>query len=191
LTEIEYEFVKKHTDIGADLIAATEGLNHLAPFIRHHHEHWDGHGYPLHLAGEEIPLEARILNLCDSVESMASDRPYHRGMSTKEIIKEIQRCRGTQFDPDLADVFVKLILQRGPSFVVNSARSVTQQYAASLLTNVSMTHHMWEWMLENRNKSQAAESKDSSTNQSTALSSLNESQQVAAWNKYEPIPPQL
>jgi putative nucleotidyltransferase with HDIG domain len=154
LSEIEYEFIKKHAEIGADLLASTEGLSHLAPFIRHHHEHWDGGGYPFGLAGEQIPLESRILNLCDSVESMASDRPYHRGMSTKEIISEIQDCRGTQFDPLLADVFVKLILQRGPSFVINSARSVTQQYAASLLNNANATHNMFEWMLEKNSEYQ-------------------------------------
>ena len=192
LTNIEYEFIKKHTDIGAELIAATEGLNHLAPFIRHHHERWDGHGYPLQLAGEEIPLEARILNLCDSVESMASDRPYHRGMSTKEIVKEIQSCCGTQFDPHLADVFVKLILQRGPSFIVNSARSVTQQYAASLLTNVNMTHSMWEWMLERSSKSQAAgESSLPAKSQSTGAGSRTVSREIAGWNQDELIPPQM
>jgi putative nucleotidyltransferase with HDIG domain len=192
LTEIEYEFVKKHAEIGAELIAATEGLSHLAPFIRHHHEHWDGNGYPLKLAGEEIPLEARILNLCDSVESMASDRPYHRGMSTKEIVKEIQACRGTQFDPILADVFIKLILQRGPSFVVNSARSVTQQYAAGLLANVSTTHNMWEWMLEKKSQSQPVTiSNPSTTDSSPNLRSLLQSQQAVAWNGSEPIPPQL
>lgn len=192
LTEIEYEFVKKHAEIGADLIAATEGLSHLAPFIRHHHERWDGRGYPLHLAGEEIPLEARILNLCDSVESMASDRPYHRGMSMKEIVKEIQACRGTQFEPVLADVFVSLILRRGSAFVVNSARSVTQQYAASLLANVSMTHNMWEWMLEKKGNDQASTIGNSSaTNLSANLSVLIPVQQVATWNGPEPIPPQI
>jgi putative nucleotidyltransferase with HDIG domain len=192
LTEIEYEFIKKHAEIGADLIAATEGLSHLAPFIRHHHEYWDGRGYPLHLAGEQIPLESRILNLCDSVESMASDRPYHRGMSTTEIVKEIQACRGTQFDPQLADVFIKLILERGTAFVVNSARSVTQQYSASLLANVSTTHNMWEWMLEkNSNIRHTHGSNLSSTNLSPDLSSRFLSQEAVAWNGSEPIPPQI
>lgn len=152
LTKIEYEFIKKHAEIGADLLASTEGLSHLAPFIRHHHEHWNGGGYPLGLAGNDIPLESRILNICDSVESMASDRPYHRGLSTKEIVDEIQRCRGLQFDPMIADVFVNLIQKRGSSFVVNSARSVTQQFAASLLANASGTHNMFEWMLEKNSK---------------------------------------
>jgi HD-GYP domain-containing protein (c-di-GMP phosphodiesterase class II) len=150
LTEIEYEFIKKHADIGADLLASTEGLRHLAPFIRHHHERWDGRGYPLGLAGEEIPLEARILNLCDSVESMASDRPYHRGMSLEGITAEIRSCRGTQFDPQVADIFVELIQRKGSAFVINSARSVTQQYAASLLTNESLTHSMFAWVLEKK-----------------------------------------
>jgi putative nucleotidyltransferase with HDIG domain len=148
LTEIEYEFIKKHADIGSDLLASVDGLKHLAPFIRHHHERWDGQGYPLGLQGEEIPVESRILNLCDSVETMASDRPYHRAMSTRAIIAEIQRCRGTQFDPVLVDIFVKLIQDHGASLVINSARSVTQQYAASLLANENITHNMFQWILE-------------------------------------------
>ena len=156
LTQIEYEFVKKHAEIGADLLASTEGLSHLAPFIRHHHEHWNGAGYPRGLAGKDIPLESRILNICDAVESMASDRPYHRGMSTNEIVDEIRQCRGVQFDPTLADIFVKLILQGGASFVVNSARSVTQQYASSLLAHASATHNMFEWMLEKNGEAQYA-----------------------------------
>lgn len=153
LTGIEYEFVKKHTDIGADLLASTEGLKHLAPFVRHHHERWDGDGYPVGLAGEEIPLEARILNVCDSVESMASDRPYHRAMSIKAIVEEIQRCSGTQFDPVVAKSFVNLVAQRsGETFIVNSARSVTQQYAASILANESLTQSMFAWVLEKEAK---------------------------------------
>ena len=110
----------------------------------------------------------------------------------KEIVKEIQACRGTQFDPVLADVFVSLILRRGSAFVVNSARSVTQQYAASLLANASMTHNMWEWMLEKKGNNQASTIGNSSaTNLSANLSVLIPVQQVATWNGPEPIPPQL
>jgi len=152
LTPIEYEFVKKHTDIGADLLASTEGLKHLAPFVRHHHERWDGAGYPLGLKGDKIPLEARILNVCDSVETMASDRPYHRRKSIEEIIKEVLHCAGTQFDPQVANVFIELVQRQGPGFVVNSARSVTAQYTASLLTNKSPTQNMFAWVLEQEAK---------------------------------------
>lgn len=149
LTEIEYAFVKKHTDIGADLLSSVEGLKHLAPHVRHHHERWDGRGYPMGLAGERIPLEARILNLCDSVETMASDRPYHRGMSMQEIIEEVRRCSGTQFDPLVAETFVSLVQRKWPDdFIINSARSVTQQFAASILANEYLTQNMFAWVLE-------------------------------------------
>ncbi|HEX5808620.1 MAG TPA: HD-GYP domain-containing protein [Anaerolineales bacterium] len=149
LTETEYEFVKKHTDIGADLLSSVEGLKHLAPYVRHHHERWDGHGYPMGLGGEEIPLEARILNVCDSVETMASDRPYHRGMSMQAIIEEVRRCSGTQFDPLVAETFVTLVQLKSPNdFIINSARSVTQQYAATILANEYLTQNMFAWVLE-------------------------------------------
>lgn len=154
LTDVEYEFIKKHTDIGADLLASTEGLSHLVSFVRHHHERWDGNGYPGRLAGEEIPLESRILNLCDAVESMASDRPYHRAMSIREIMDEVQRCSGLQFDPKVVEVFCKLIQDRGPFFVVNSARSVTQQYAASLLAKESLAYDMFGWVLDDPQRTQ-------------------------------------
>jgi putative nucleotidyltransferase with HDIG domain len=154
LTQTEYEFIKKHADIGADLVASTEGLKHLAPFIRHHHERWDGKGYPFGLAGEDIPLEARILNVCDSVETMASDRPYRRSMSTHEIIDEVRHCAGGQFDPAIVEVFISLVKKLGDSFVVNSARSVTQQYAASILASESLMNNMFSWVLENKTQKQ-------------------------------------
>ena len=139
LTETEYEFIKRHSDIGAELLAETEGLQHLARFVRHHHERWDGCGYPSRLAGEEIPLESRILNLCDLVEAMASDRPYHRALSTQQIVTEIQHQAGKQFDPTVAEAFLRLVDQMGNSFVVNSARTVTEQLAASILATESLT----------------------------------------------------
>lgn len=129
LTDAEYDFLKQHTDIGADLIATSQGLRHLAPFVRHHHERWDGQGYPAGIAGDAIPLEARILNVCDSVEAMASDRPYHRGMSMEEIVAEVRRCAGSQFDPTIAAAFIQIAERTGASFVVNSARSVAAQYS--------------------------------------------------------------
>jgi putative nucleotidyltransferase with HDIG domain len=127
LTESEYEFVKRHAAIGADFIATSHGLRHLAPYIRHHHERWDGRGYPDGLVGETIPLEARILNVCDSVEAMASDRPYHKALSTEEIIKEVIRCAGAQFDPIVAKAFIRIAEREDRQLVVNSARSVVEQ----------------------------------------------------------------
>jgi len=131
LTDAEFRLIKRHPDIGADLIATSHCLCHLVPFIRHHHERWDGRGYPAGLTGEAIPLEARILNVCDSVEAMASDRPYHRAMSLNEIVAEVQRCAGSQFEPSVAAAFVRIVEREGTRFVVNSARTVAAQQADS------------------------------------------------------------
>jgi len=133
LTAEEYEYVKTHALIGATLLESSAALRHLAPFVRHHHERWDGRGYPAGLVGEAIPLEARILNVCDSVEAMASDRPYHVGMSPASIIAEIQRLMGTQFDPLIAKAFLSIVAREGGQFIANSALDVRQQSTEQLL----------------------------------------------------------
>ncbi len=125
LTEEEYEYLKSHAAIGADLLETSRALRHLAPFVRGHHERWDGLGYPQGVAGEEIPLEARILAVCDAVEAMASDRPYQRGKSADEVVAEVRRCSGSQFDPQIVDVFIGLARREGASFIINSAREIT------------------------------------------------------------------
>jgi len=135
LTDAEYTFIKRHTDIGADLVENSQSLRHLAPFIRFHHERWDGRGYPNGLAGEAIPLEARILNVCDSVEAMASDRPYHRALSVSEIIAEVKRCGGSQFDPTVAKAFIHVAEREGTKFIVNSARTVAAQQSHNPATS--------------------------------------------------------
>jgi HD-GYP domain-containing protein (c-di-GMP phosphodiesterase class II) len=81
------------------------------------------------LSGVAIPLEARILNVCDSVEAMASDRPYHVGMSVNQIIAELKRNAGSQFDPTVAEVFIRIIEREGEEFIVNSARQVVLKQA--------------------------------------------------------------
>jgi len=136
LTETEYHHLKEHCEIGADFIGTSHGLRHLAPIIRHHHERWDGQGYPLGLAGEAIPLEARILNLSDSVEAMASDRPYHRAMNADEIIAELERCAGSQFDPAVVEAF-RRIAQREVRIVVNSARAVAEQQSGRAIDSLT------------------------------------------------------
>ncbi len=118
----EYEYVKTHAALGAELLQTCPSLRHLAPFIRHHHECWDGSGYPDGLRMEQIPLEARILALCDAVESMASNRPYHPGMRRDAIVDEVKRCVKTQFDPQVAAAFIRLIEREGEQLIVNSSR---------------------------------------------------------------------
>jgi diguanylate cyclase (GGDEF)-like protein len=131
LTDEEYEYIKTHAPLGGEFLEMCRGLRHLAPFVRHHHERWDGKGYPDKLAGEVIPLEARILAVCDAVEAMASDRPYRKGMSLDEVIAEVKRCAGTQFDPDVAAAFVRIAERERDHLIVNSATEVHRKVAAA------------------------------------------------------------
>ncbi|MBC8263539.1 MAG: diguanylate cyclase [Anaerolineales bacterium] len=129
LTDEEYEHVKTHAALGAEFLDTCQGLRHLAPFVKHHHEWWDGNGYPGGLPREQPPLEARILAVCDAVEAMASDRPYHRAMSLSEIAAEVKNCAGTQFDPAVTEAFIRIAEREGDRFVTNSAREVRQKQA--------------------------------------------------------------
>jgi diguanylate cyclase (GGDEF)-like protein/putative nucleotidyltransferase with HDIG domain len=139
LTSEEYEYVKKHAALGAEFLETCRGLRHLAPFVRHHHERWDGKGYPDRLKGEEIELEARILAVCDSAEAMASDRPYRKGMSLDEMIEEIRRCAGTQFDPRVAVAFIKVVERERDRLVTNSAQEVMKKYSESVVLSPTRT----------------------------------------------------
>jgi HD-GYP domain-containing protein (c-di-GMP phosphodiesterase class II) len=76
--------------------------------VLHHHERWDGDGYPDALSGDEIPLEARILAIADAYDAMTTDRPYRSAISHEEAVAEVERCAGAQFDPVIAEVFVSL-----------------------------------------------------------------------------------
>jgi putative nucleotidyltransferase with HDIG domain len=124
LNDDEYELVKQHVKMGADLLSVCHSLRDLIPFILHHHERFDGNGYPSGLKGGEIPLEARILCLADSVEAMASDRHYHKAMSADVILKEVQASAGTHFDPHVVKAFTNVLERAGYSVIVNSARKV-------------------------------------------------------------------
>ncbi len=124
LTAEEYDIIKTHATLGAELLERSDGLRPLARLVRHHHERWDGAGYPNGLQGAEIPLESRILNLCDSVEAMASDRPYHCGQTAVEVLTEVARCAGTQFDPAVVAAFQQVVAREGMAYIVNSAPAI-------------------------------------------------------------------
>jgi len=127
LSREEYGIIKKHAVIGAQFLETCQGLRYLVPAVRYHHERWDGQGYPGGISGERIPLDARILAICDAVEAMASDRPYHRAMPLDAIIAEVERCAGTQFDPRVAAAFIRFARRCGSEFIINSARTVAQR----------------------------------------------------------------
>ncbi|MFO7819054.1 MAG: diguanylate cyclase, partial [Halanaerobacter sp.] len=109
LTEDEWEKVKKHSQVGYHLTSATEQFANIAKAILHHHEHWDGSGYPESLQGEEIPLLSRILAIVDAYDVMIRGRPYKEAMSREESKKELKKEAGEQFDPKLVEKFLQLI----------------------------------------------------------------------------------
>lgn len=131
LTPEEYAIMQQHATLGADIIAACHSLQALVPIIRHHHEHYDGAGYPQRLQGDHIPLEARIISLADTIEAMASDRPYRRAQSCATILEEIRRCSGTQFDPQIVTAFARVVQRQGEQVIANSARNVVVRDGSS------------------------------------------------------------
>ena len=109
LTPEEYEAVKKHPVIGADIVSVAGFLKDIVPFILGHHERFDGSGYPRGLKGEEIPLGARILAVVDVYEALTSDRPYHKAISKEEAINILKSGAGSQFDSKIVDVFLNVV----------------------------------------------------------------------------------
>ncbi len=105
LDDDEWAFVKKHTITGGRLAFAAHARTHTAALVRSSHEHFDGNGYPDGLAGEQIPLGARIIAVCDAYNAMTSDRPFRKAMSPGVALRELQNCAGTQFDPRVVEAF--------------------------------------------------------------------------------------
>jgi HD-GYP domain-containing protein (c-di-GMP phosphodiesterase class II) len=105
LSESEWDLMRRHTMIGYKILNATPAMRPVATLVRSSHERWDGRGYPDGLVGEMAPLGARIVSICDAFDAMTSKRPYSEALSRREALAELRACAGTQFDPDLVEVF--------------------------------------------------------------------------------------
>ena len=110
----EWELVREHTLIGERIIAAGEGLDPVARIVRSTHERWDGNGYPDGLAGEDIPLAARIIAICDAYEAMTTTRTYRAARTHDEAVRELRESAGTQFDPELVETFIRTVAAPAP-----------------------------------------------------------------------------
>jgi HD-GYP domain-containing protein (c-di-GMP phosphodiesterase class II) len=108
LSDDEFAYIMRHSAIGNDILSGIPALAPMLPGVLHHHERWDGRGYPHKLAGEQIPLVARVLALCDTFDAMSSSRAYRPALPRTKVLHEILDNGGTQFDPALAPVFVRL-----------------------------------------------------------------------------------
>lgn len=109
LSEEEFSIIKEHTTIGANILKNISLIDHVQEIVRNHHERYDGNGYPDGLKGKEIPLHARIVAVADSYDAMSSQRIYRNQLPSEKIIQELENNKGTQFDPEITDIFLKLL----------------------------------------------------------------------------------
>jgi putative nucleotidyltransferase with HDIG domain len=107
----ELDQIREHPKIGARILLRMAALREAIPYVLYHHERWDGNGYPSGKSGEEIPVEARVLAVADAFDAMTSDRPYRRALSRGQALAEVERCAGTQFDPEIARVFLEVFAE--------------------------------------------------------------------------------
>jgi putative nucleotidyltransferase with HDIG domain len=124
LTDEEFDLMKRHSAEGARIVEKFSRLRDSVPIIRHHHERWDGRGYPDGLAGEEIPLAAAIAGLADAWDAMTIERPYQHALSTDEALEEVRACRGSQFVPAVVDAFFEAAHKRPGDFGIPEAAAL-------------------------------------------------------------------
>jgi putative nucleotidyltransferase with HDIG domain len=109
LKQEEFEKIKEHPGKGAEILSGIKEFSEIITWIRHHHEWYDGRGYPDRVAGATIPIEARIITIADAFDAMTSDRPYRRGMPVHEVLKIMEEYSRSQFDPDILDAFKRVM----------------------------------------------------------------------------------
>ncbi|WP_051617467.1 HD-GYP domain-containing protein [Desulfonatronovibrio hydrogenovorans] len=134
LTSREWKLMCTHPVMGAKIVAPVKAMNGstgICEMILHHHERWDGNGYPLKLKADRIPAGARILALADSLSAMLEDRPYRARLTLSQALAEIQRGAGTQFDPELSVVMLNMLEDAGPGFEMCSLDSLITKIICS------------------------------------------------------------
>jgi putative nucleotidyltransferase with HDIG domain len=118
LTDEELGLMRRHPAAGARMLRSLGAPETILPLVLHHHERWDGEGYPTGRRGDDIPLEARVLCIADSFDAMTSTRPYRASWTPDEALEELERCAGTQFDPELVTAFATAWADAGLAVLV-------------------------------------------------------------------------
>jgi len=149
LTEAEFEKMKLHASVGADILSAIDFPYPVVPIVRHHHENWDGTGYPSGIKGTDIPIGARILSVVDCFDALTSDRPYRPKLSDAEAIAVLVERRGSMYDPLIVDTFTKIhsaapkeIPRIGPpsdvlNTIARSRRLVADEHQSATLDEIT------------------------------------------------------
>jgi putative nucleotidyltransferase with HDIG domain len=109
LSDDEYNTIKGHPEIGYNILKEIDGFKNIIDIVKHHHERYDGYGYPDRKKSDNLSLDVFIIQLADSIDAMATDRPYRRAMGQEEILEEVQKNRGTQFHPDVVDAYLRIL----------------------------------------------------------------------------------
>jgi HD-GYP domain-containing protein (c-di-GMP phosphodiesterase class II) len=112
LSQDECIEMKRHPEIGYRILISSDEFSGIAGYVLEHHERWDGNGYPKGLKGEEISLQARIIAIADAYDAMTSEETYQERISDENAIAEIRRCSGTQFDPEIAKLFIEMLMEK-------------------------------------------------------------------------------
>jgi putative nucleotidyltransferase with HDIG domain len=122
LTDEEWKVMRTHPEVGEHILRPIQSLNAILPIVRHHHERWDGGGYPDKLTGRAIPLGARIVAVCDAYRAMTEDRPYRKALSSIEARTELLEGAGSQFDPDCVEAMIRALDRRDSAATVVALR---------------------------------------------------------------------
>jgi HD-GYP domain-containing protein (c-di-GMP phosphodiesterase class II) len=125
LDDEEWAVMRTHPEVGERILEPIRSLRGILPIVRHHHERWDGAGYPDRLAGRAIPLGARVVAVCDAYRAMTEDRPYRLAMDETEARRELETGSGVQFDPDCVAALLRALDRRGSSAEIVALRPPT------------------------------------------------------------------
>jgi HD-GYP domain-containing protein (c-di-GMP phosphodiesterase class II) len=122
----EWETMKTHTELGAKILEPLEAMNRIRLMVRHHHEFYDGTGYPDRLEGEQIPHGARLIAIADAYDTITSARTYKKARTPEDAFGELERCAANQFDPELVQIFIRT-MRRAPRPAVGAGVGVSEQ----------------------------------------------------------------
>ena len=138
LTPAEFEKMKLHASVGADILSAIDFPYPVVPIVRHHHENWDGSGYPDGVKGTDIPIGARILSIVDCFDALTSDRPYRPRLSHSAALEILIQRRGSMYDPLIVDTFIKVHEQIEPALAGNKPPTAALKEITSARSNNSV-----------------------------------------------------